>query len=73
MVLQQPSARSSPVTPTPYLSLRGLGSILRLVDPEELLRQMASTHGLKERESRRIELKQKKSLHLGRYSLMGTH
>jgi SAM-dependent methyltransferase len=68
VVLQQPSTQSSPVTPTPYLSLRALGSILRLVDPEEL-RQMAFIHGLEEREARRIELKQGKSFHLGRYSL----
>ena len=70
VVLQQPSERSSPVTPTPYLSLRALGSILRLIDPEEL-RQMALAHGLEEREARHIELKQGKSFHLGRYALRG--
>jgi hypothetical protein len=70
VVLQQPSVRSAPVTPTPYLSLRALGSILRLTDPEEL-RQMALVHGLEQRETRRIELKQGKSFYLGRYSLMG--
>lgn len=66
VVLQQPSDRSSPVTPTPYLSLRALGGTLRLVAPEEF-RQMALAHGLEEHESRRIELKQGKSFYLGRY------
>lgn len=70
VVLQQPSDQSSPVTPTPYLSLRALGGILRLINPEEL-RQMALAQGLEEREARRIELEQGKSFHLGRYGRIG--
>jgi len=70
VVLQQPSARSTPVTPTPYLSLRGLSGVLRLVDPDEF-RQIAGDHGLEGGEAGRIELKQGKSFYVGRYTRIG--
>lgn len=42
-VVQLPSARSAPVTPSPFASLQALASFMRLVDPDELHRLAASS------------------------------
>ncbi len=50
-VLQLPSADGSPVTETPYESLRSLQPVMKLVSPE-LIAEMAIRHGFKQLRTR---------------------
>ncbi len=65
VVLQLPSAAGS-VTPTPYASLRGLASAMRLVPPGEL-RRLFGEHDLDEVESFQAPLAHGKRFHAATY------
>jgi len=65
-VLQLPSARSAPVTPTAYASLQALGPIMALVPPERFT-QTCAAMGLTLEQSQIIPLKQGKRFFVGYY------
>jgi ubiquinone/menaquinone biosynthesis C-methylase UbiE len=65
-VLQLQSDKSSPVSETPYKSLRLLNSFIKLVEPEEL-RGKAKKCGLEEVKNYKIKLESGKSFLVNKY------
>jgi len=68
VVLQLPSAEGSPVTETPYESLRSLQPIMKLVSPE-LIAELAIRHDFKQLRTRVDTLPTGKKFHVGLFAL----
>lgn len=66
LVLQLAAAHGSPVTETPYESLRSLQAIMKLASPE-LIQDLASRHGLEPLRTRVDTLPTGKRFHVGLY------